>query len=76
MLWSAKRCILGYVECGFIDMRPAVVANNDSPVQVKQFCRSFRELKSMGFDLPSIVGALVLHKQDLAAATDACLTAQ
>lgn len=45
-------------------------------LQVQQFCKNYRELRSMGFDVATVVGALVLHKNDLAAATEACLSAQ
>ena len=44
--------------------------------QVLKFCDSFRQLKSMGFAPDHIVGALVLHSDDIAAATEACLSCQ
>lgn len=45
-------------------------------LQVKVYCQNYRELKSMGFDSALVTGALLLHKQDLPAATDACLNSQ
>ena len=50
--------------------------SKNAALQVHQFCKNYRELKSMGFDVATVVGALVLHRSDLAAATDACLSAQ
>lgn len=43
---------------------------------VVNFCSGFRQLKSMGFAPPHIVGALALHSDDIAAATEACLSCQ
>jgi uncharacterized protein (UPF0335 family) len=44
--------------------------------QVVGFCKSYRELKSMGFDAATVTGALILHKSDLSAATEACLASE
>lgn len=53
-----------------------MIHSADLLVQVREFCKDFRGLKEMGFSTPLVVGALVLHKSDLAAATDACLSSQ
>ena len=45
-------------------------------VQVAQFCKAFKALKSMGFQSDVIAGALIVNSNDLQAATDACLSAQ
>lgn len=42
-------------------------------VQVADFCKAFKALKSMGFPPDVIAGALIVHANDLQAATDACL---
>jgi hypothetical protein len=44
--------------------------------QVIEFCRQYRQLKSMGFAAPLVAGALMRHRNDLAAATESCLSAQ
>lgn len=44
--------------------------------QVVDFLKNYRQLKSMGFQAPVVTGALIRHKDDLAAATEACLNAQ
>ena len=44
--------------------------------KVVNLCNSFRQLKSMGFTPAHVVGALVLHADDIAAATEACLSCQ
>ena len=43
--------------------------------QVVEAARQYRELASMGFKAEAVVGALVAHGGDLAAATEACLSA-
>ena len=43
--------------------------------QVVEFCRQFRQLKSMGFAPTTVAGALIKHRDDLEAATEACLSA-
>ena len=53
-----------------------ILFDQNPALQVQQFCKNYRELKSMGFDVATVVGALVVHRSDLAAATDACLSAQ
>lgn len=45
-------------------------------MQFLDFCKHYRELRSMGFPAASIAGALVSHECDIAAATEACLAAQ
>lgn len=45
-------------------------------VQVVEFCRNYRQLKSMGFAPATVAGALMRHRDDLAAATESCLSAQ
>jgi hypothetical protein len=40
------------------------------------FCKHYRELRSMGFPAAVVSGALTQHKNDLSAATEACLAAQ
>ena len=45
-------------------------------MQFLDFCKHYRELRSMGFPAAAIAGALVSHKCDIAAATEACLAAQ
>lgn len=45
-------------------------------VQVAEFCKGFKALKSMGFRSDVIAGALIVNNNDLQAATDACLAAQ
>ena len=42
-------------------------------LQVVDFCKNYRELRSMGFDAPAVAGALMLHNNDIGAATEACL---
>ena len=44
-------------------------------LQVPQFCKAFKQLKSMGFLSDVITGALIVHNNDLQAATDALLNA-
>ncbi len=45
-------------------------------MQFLDFCKHYRELRSMGFPAAIIAGALVSHNCDIAAATEACLAAQ
>ena len=45
-------------------------------MQFLDFCKHYRELRSMGFPAASIAGALASHECDMAAATEACLAAQ
>ena len=45
-------------------------------MQFLDFCKHYRELRSMGFPAATIAGALVSHNCDIAAATEACLAAQ
>ncbi len=45
------------------------------PPQVVESCKQYKELRSMGFKADIVVGALVLGKGDLAAATEVCITA-
>ncbi len=46
------------------------------PLQFMDFCKNYRELRSMGFPKATVAGALVAHTNDFAAATEACLAAQ
>ena len=43
--------------------------------QVVECCKQYKELRSMGFKADIVVGALVLNKCDLNAASEACITA-
>jgi hypothetical protein len=45
-------------------------------MQFLDFCKHYRALRSMGFPAAAIAGALILHKCDISAATEACLAAQ
>ena len=45
-------------------------------VQLMDFCKHYRELRSMGFPGAVVTGALIQHKNDLSAATEACLAVQ
>ena len=47
-----------------------------SQEQVVEFCRRYSDLKSMGFQGAHVLGALLLHGDDISAATDACLACQ
>ena len=42
-------------------------------MQVRRFCESYQQLKSMGFPAELIAGSLISQEGDLQAATDACL---
>lgn len=44
-------------------------------VQVVECCKQYKELRDMGFKADIVVGALVMSKGDITAATEACLTA-
>ena len=50
-------------------------SGEDDAEQVVEAARQYRELTSMGFKAEAVVGALVTHSGDLAAATEACLSA-
>jgi hypothetical protein len=45
-------------------------------LQFMDFCKNYRELRSMGFPKATVAGALLVHKNDFEAATEACLAAQ
>lgn len=45
-------------------------------LQVLEFCKSYRDLLSMGFPPELVAGALMRNRDDLTAATEACLSAQ
>lgn len=47
----------------------------ESSDRAAAFCDNYRQLTSMGFAPPVVVGALVKHRNDLSAATDTCLNA-
>ena len=51
-------------------------AKFDCLPQFLDFCKHYRELRSMGFPAATVAGALVSHNCDIAAATEACLAAQ
>jgi hypothetical protein len=45
-------------------------------LQFMDFCKHYKELRSMGFPSHTCAGALMAHPGDFAAATEACLAAQ
>lgn len=55
----------------------AAVAGQEQahPDLMAQTCRAVADLRSMGFDPVRVAGALSLHKGDVSAATEACLSA-
>ena len=44
--------------------------------QIAAWCESYRALRAMGFGPAAVGGALTLHPDSLADATEACLAAQ
>lgn len=66
--FSHTRGLAGRKEVGAADLAKRCI------FQVMEFCKNYKELKSMGFDTATVTGALVLHMSDLSAATDACLS--
>lgn len=44
--------------------------------QIVSWCESYRALRAMGFGPAAVGGALTLHPDSLADATEACLAAQ
>ncbi|CAK0739287.1 hypothetical protein CVIRNUC_001153 [Coccomyxa viridis] len=77
--WTSE--FLKYREMGFSREEVAMAlgalgSDADQGNQFLDFCKHYRELRSMGFPAASIAGALVSHECDIAAATEACLAAQ
>ena len=66
---------MGFSTQDVLIARAAAGGAGSSPEAVQQACRSVVELRSMGFALAVILGALKLHRCDVAAATEACLAA-
>jgi hypothetical protein len=70
----------GYMAMGYekdeVAMALAALGTSASQESVVEFCRRFANLKSMGFNAALVLGALVLHGEDITAATDACLACQ
>ena len=69
-------CLSHIVTCSFHSFGVGFFWSSLSVVQFLDFCKHYRELRSMGFPAASIAGALVSHECDMAAATEACLAAQ
>ena len=44
------------------------------PVQVLKFIEEYSNLKSMGFALEVITGAMIAYPNDIAEATEACIS--
>jgi hypothetical protein len=69
-----------YMQMGYereeVAMALAAHDGQEEQGQVIEFCRQYRQLRSMGFAPPLVAGALMRHRDDLAAATEACLSAQ
>ncbi|CAL5223826.1 g6402 [Coccomyxa viridis] len=77
--WTSE--FLKYKELGFSHEEVgmalgALGPDADQDSQFLDFCKHYRELRSMGFPAATIAGALVSHNCDIAAATEACLAAQ
>lgn len=66
---------MGFSTQDVLIARAAVGGAGSGPEAVQQACRSVVELRSMGFAPAVILGALKLHRCDVAAATEACLAA-
>lgn len=59
-----------------VALAAAVAGREQShPDIMAQTCRAVADLRSMGFDPVRVAGALSLHKGDVSAATEACLSA-
>lgn len=55
--------------------KAAAGGDSATPEAITRACRAVVELKSMGFAPNRILGALKLHNNDVAGATEACLAA-
>ncbi|KAK9815925.1 hypothetical protein WJX72_012058 [[Myrmecia] bisecta] len=69
-----------YTQMGYSreEVAMALAAQGDDKedqAKVVDFCKAYRELRSMGFNCELAVGALLEHKNDLPAATEACISA-